>query len=268
MVQIYFTIKWYQTFKLGNIFSVAFLSGFCTLIRPTSIFVIIIPLLIGIANFDDLKLRFLVFIKHKTQLLFAVFIFFIPWIPQFLYWKIYTGSFIFYSYGKEGFDFTTPQLINVLFSFRKGWLLYTPIMVFSLIGFYHLYKINKGLFFPITVYFLITFYVLSCWWCWSWGGSFSNRGLIESYAFLAFPMAAFYNWFNKKIPKITLRIAVVILIAYNLLQTYQYCAVVIHWDNMTKESYIYSLFKLKYTDEQRAYFNTLLEVHSDLPIKN
>ena len=258
---LYFTIKWYKSFKWKHLLIVSILCGYCTLIRPTSIFVIFISLLFGINNLNDIKIRFSLFVKYRNQFLLASITFIIPWLPQFLFWKIYTGSFMFYSYGNEGFNFRSPEIANVLLSFRKGWLVYTPIMTFALLGFYQLYKAKSGLFYPIIIYFLVTFYVLSCWWCWSWGGSFGNRGLIESYAFLALPMAAFFKKFNT----IILKIVLLILISFNLLQTYQYSAVVIHWDNMTKESYKFSLFKLKYTDEERLYFNSLLEVQSDSP---
>ena len=147
----------------------------------------------------------------------------------------------------------------MLFSFRKGWLLYTPIMIFSLIGFYFLYHKVREYFYAINLFFISTFYVLSCWWFWSWGGCFSNRALIESYVFLAFPIASFFSYFLETKSWRIIKPIIFLLVVFNLYQTYRYKTVIIHWDQMTKESYKYGFFKLHFNDREREEFNKLLE---------
>ena len=43
-------------------------------------------------------------------------------------WKWQTGSWVVYSYKDEGFDFMHPHFWEFLFSFQKGWLLWSPII--------------------------------------------------------------------------------------------------------------------------------------------
>ena len=66
------------------------------------------------------------------------------------YWKYTSGKFIINPYGAsnagEGLELLNPHLLEVLFSFRKGWFIYTPLMLFTLVGFKELYKNNKVLF--------------------------------------------------------------------------------------------------------------------------
>ena len=136
-------------------------------------------------------------------------------------------------------------------------------MILAVLGFYFLYKQKSPFFIANLAIIVSAIYILSCWWCWSWGGSFSIRALIDYYPYLAFGLAAF---FNATIAELKSKLVIGLtyfLVFYSLLQTYQYTTVVIHWDNMTKESYLFSIGKLKYTEQERAYFNTLLEVHSD-----
>lgn len=257
------TIKLYNKPSKLTTIGIGVLIGLITLIRPTGALVSVFVFLFGCTTWVDIKTRFFWWITNWKNILAIAFLTLLVWSPQLYYWKMQSGEYFFYSYGQEGFNFLKPQLLNVFFSFRKGWLVYTPIMSFSLVGFYFLYKQKSA--FTLSTLALITlvFYVLSCWWCWSWGGSFSIRAFVDYYPYLAFPLAAF---FKQTIELMKSKLAIgftILLIAFNLLQTYQYTTVVIHWDNMTKEAYLFSLGKLKYTNEERAHFNTLLEVHSN-----
>lgn len=82
--------------------------------------------------------------------------------PQMLYWHYKTGMYIYDSYKNPGvgLDYLSPHIINVLFSYRKGWLLYTPVMIFSLIGFYFLYKKIGRFFMPVLFISLFRFTLL------------------------------------------------------------------------------------------------------------
>jgi hypothetical protein len=169
------------------------------------------------------------------------------WIPQMLYWKMQTGHFIHHSYGQEGFFFFSPNITDGLFSFRKGWLLYTPTMAIALLGLILLPKYSKGRTISIAAFTFINIYIIFSWWCWWYGGSFGARAFIESYALLSFPLAALVQWaFSKKIYiKIASMIFFTLLLAHSILQTFQYYYGAIHWDSMTREAYFDSLGRLK-----------------------
>src|SRR5205085_4794981 len=98
---------------------------------------------------------------HLPQIILLVAFAFIPFIPQMIYWKYITGSWIFFSYQHtEGFDFLQPHIFKVLFSFKKSWFIYTPMIIFAIIGILQLRKYNKPIFFAILVFFLANFYLL------------------------------------------------------------------------------------------------------------
>lgn len=262
-VFIYHVIKWRKTAKTKHVFYFSFIAGLVTLIRPTEILILLFPLLIFVSNFSEFKTRLIEIKNLKWKLLLAIFIFFIPIIPQLIFWKIHTGQFLFFSYGtQEGFFFTDPKFYSVLFGWRKGWFIYTPIMILPIISLILMYFKRKDLFFSVIIYFTLNLYLICCWWDWGYGGAFGMRALVQCYAFLIIPFAFFLNWALSKIKKNVLRLMLgTITIAYclfcsynNVFQTYLMKNSLMHWDSMTMEAYKYTFLS---TDINRVYLKTL-----------
>jgi hypothetical protein len=259
---IYLTIKWHHHQHWRYMTGIAFISGMATLIRPSEGLVIMIPLLFAIYNRSSFNGKMVLLWRNKWQLLVAAIVFVLPLLPQLFYWKYATGNWVFYSYGEsERFFFNDPKLLDVLFSYRKGWLLYTPLMALALAGFFTM-KIRARVFFiGVLLFFLINLYLLSSWWSWWYGGSYGMRSFVQYYAFFAFPMAAFFAWVIYKL-RLKMRILVIVVlpfIALSLFQTYQYKKVYIHWDSMTKEAYWMVFGRLNLSPEESARFNAALK---------
>ena len=125
----------------------------------------------------------------------------------------------------------------VLFGFRKGWFLWTPLAFTGLLGYLFYLKKNIFAFFSFTVFFLAVTYVLSCWWCYSYGSSFGAREFIE---FLAFPAIGFVLLFRNlasKRAKYILGTVCILFVGLNQLQAYQYKHFILLWDDMNEEKY-------------------------------
>ncbi|MBK6283998.1 MAG: hypothetical protein IPF54_16290 [Draconibacterium sp.] len=82
---------------------------------------------------------------------------FIVWIPQMMYWYSITGHFFVNSYPDEQFFWGNPHFIDGLFSYRKGWLLYTPVMIFALLGIPFLFKKLKEFSWSILIFILLAY---------------------------------------------------------------------------------------------------------------
>lgn len=244
---MYLNEKWHEKQSWKNSILLGLVLGLISLVRPTNCIIIIIFLLYNVYSKSSFIDKITLFIKnYKKILIFALFTF-IVWIPQLLYWKSVTGSWLYYSYGEyENFYFTNPKIFEVLFSFRKGWLIYTPVMIFSIIGIGMLWKMNKKYFFPILIFLIINIYIISSWWSWWYGGGFGMRPMIESYALLAIPLACFFKWISQKKSYVKVpTIAIVTLFTfYTAFNTIQYYYGAIHWASMTKEAYIDSFGRI------------------------
>jgi hypothetical protein len=105
-----------------------------------------------------------------------------------MYWKYITGELFFNSYVGEQFYFNNSHVLKGLFGFRKGWLIYTPIMLFSILGIYFLRNQLKHFFASISITLFIYIFVIFSWWCWWYGGSFGQRAMIDIYPLLAIPL--------------------------------------------------------------------------------
>ncbi|OQY04838.1 MAG: hypothetical protein B6I20_02390 [Bacteroidetes bacterium 4572_117] len=258
---IFLTISWYKKPSLKNTVLMGLLSGLIVLVRPTNILILLFFVFWDIKNIKDLQGRLVLFYNQYRKLLIMAFFAFLVWLPQLLYWKIQTGNFLYFSYGDEGFFFDKPQIISGLFGYRKGWLLYSPIMIFALAGVFVLKNNLKAFFLPVLLFVGLNIYVVLSWWAWWYGGSFGLRAFIDSYAILIFPLAAIISvLFNNKKKKIRIIVLAmsVLFIAHGIFQTRQYYHGAIHWDSMSKAAYWNSFGRLKPTKE----FNGLL-IHPD-----
>lgn len=237
---LYTTIRWYDRPTHGRAFQMGLTCGLITLIRPSEIVCLLIPLFWNAGSWKQFIFRFKIM---KTNI-FHVLSFVAPAIiigsVQLLYWKITTGSWIFYSYDNpgEGFRFFPPYIYEFLFSFRKGWFVYTPLMIFAFIGFYHLHKRSKAWNLAILLFVLADLWIVSSWSCWWYaGGSFSARAMLPAYVLLSLPLASLIEdvllhrarWFA-----VFIGLALIVL---NLFQTWQFETGIIDKERMTKDYY-------------------------------
>ena len=215
-------------------FLLAMLSlGIVTLIRPVNLMVLLsIPFLSG--SYAVFKNRMVMLISSPVAMMSAILAFLAMVSVQLFIYKVETGSFLVYSYGGEKLDLLKPHLIDFLFSYKKGFFVYTPLAFLALFGSAFWWKKNRFAFFTWAGFLLTVVYVLSSWWMWFYGGSFSSRVMVEYLTFFFIPLALWLS--NTKYLK-QLKMVIIILILVNMMQTYQYQYGYIHWSDMNKERY-------------------------------
>lgn len=161
---------------------------------------------------------------------------------QLFYWKFQTGNWIYWSYGSESFYFLKPHLIEGLIGFRKGWFLYTPLMILGCVG---LFMSPKRIALSITLFLMLFTYVVFSWWNWWYGGSLGCRPMLDVYVFLAVGLAYFYQYIQnhqKKYVKIMLSTITILFVVYGMKLNIQGFYEWIHWDGMTYTSWKKSIF--------------------------
>jgi hypothetical protein len=254
LITIFFhtLLRWYEEGSWGRTFLLGLLFGLIVLIRPTNILILMLLLFWGIDSWTLFRERIQFFLRNIPKLLVMILAFLLPWIPQFLYWKMITGQFLYYSYAAHGdrFYFDNPHIIESLFSYRKGWLLYTPLMVFAIIGLIPLKKMIRGARLPIILYLVLMIYVMSCWWTWWFGGGFGGRIYIDMYGILALPLAALVTVIltnKKKLVQYVLTGLLAGLALFQLFQTRHYVQTAIHWDSMSKKAYWFNFMRLRHS---------------------
>lgn len=247
---IYFTIKFYDSPTLLKSLIIGLILALVSVVRPTNVVVALIFLLWNISNFEQFKKRILFFIEKYYHLVAILIVFVLIWLLQLNYWKHVTGSWLYYPYGEEGFFFLKPKILEVLFSFRKGLFIYTPVMVLAFLGFFYLWSLYRILLIPLVIFTILNMYIISSWWCWWYGGSFGLRAFIESYAVMSLPLAALTERFiiRKSIKhNILIWFVSVFFILLNIFYQCKYNNNSIHYDSMTRHSWIETIDKFKPT---------------------
>lgn len=236
------TIQWHGTPRLRSALLIGASAGLITLVRPSEGVCILIPLLWLPEGEHGWTRKWKLLKSHVGQTALAALAFIVAASPQLLYWHAVTGQWIFYSYVNpgEGFDFLPPHIADFLFSFRKGWLLYTPLMAFALIGIPLLWKKRREAFWAVLVFFLADLWVISAWSCWWYaGGSFSSRSLVPAYVVLAIPLGVCLQAVHqRKGWRIPLRAVIGLFVALNLFQTWQWQRRILPKDRITKAYYL------------------------------
>ena len=246
-VFIWHTILWHDKPTFKRLFGLGALGGFITLIRPSNIIILLFFHLYNVYSVKLLKEKVLFVFRKFPWFLGMLAAFLVVWIPQFIYNLHFTGQLFFYSYTDEKFFFNNPQIWDGLFSYRKGWLVYTPMMAISVIGMIVLFFKKKEFSWGTLIFMTANVYIIFSWWCWWYGGSFGQRTMVDSYGMLAIPLAvvlAELAKMKKWIYKVAIGI-VFVLIALNLFQMQKYVRGSIHFADMTKAAYWHSFWHIK-----------------------
>lgn len=240
-------LKWYEHFRTRDLLLLSLVWSIMMLSRPTEGLSLLIFLLWGIGNQYTFKSKLDLFLKHKKQILLAALVVFSVVFPQLLYWKTFAGQWIFNSYQNpgEGFEFLYPHTFEFLFSFRKGWFIYTPLMVIAVIGIYRLRKTLPEAYLAYAVFFPVVIYVLSCWTNWWYAASFGSRPVIQYYPLLLLPLGFMLQyWFSRsRLSKIAIGFVSLFFVVLNLFQSWQMLHFVMSEYRMTWAYYKAIFFK-------------------------
>ena len=221
-VLLWLIIRFYD--KPGFMYAagIGLTTGLMALTRPTEIVAVLLPVTFGMAlGWAPVKDRLVWLFSQYEKVVVAVAMTLGIGMIQLFYWKAVSGDWIVYSYEDQGFSWFKPHIYSCLFSGRAGWLVYTPAMVLSLAGFYTLYKNHKELFPGIFLFSMLFFYITFAWDIWWYGGSVSQRALVQIYPVLAIPVASFLDaTIRKKVWAIFLAVFGLFCVYYNLWMTH------------------------------------------------
>lgn len=229
------------------------LCGIAVWIRPTEIIALLIPLAWHIRNISTCRQQMQAWLKSPQKLL----ILFLPvclfFFIQMLYWKIYSGHWLMYSYGNQGFSWLSPHIRDFLINFRSGWLLYCPLMILALPAvFIMLFRTKNGLVFFIFI--ALAFYITTAWDVWDYGGG-SGRAMVQYYPAISIALASLIQFVLRKKLALLLILFCVPAVYINLWWTYQAHAGTIQVSQASKQYYLKTIGRWSIDPE----YNKLLD---------
>jgi len=122
-----------EKFRKKDLIRLGLLAGLMCLVRSSEIVLFAIPAFYGLRNWATLTRNF-----RRTLPIFLLAL--AVFSAQLIYYKIGTGSWWQNGYAGLGFDWLEPHLLDGFFSYRRGWLIYTPVILLAFIGIFRLPK--------------------------------------------------------------------------------------------------------------------------------
>ena len=229
---LYFTMKWHEKPSIFWASLIGVIVGLASISRPTEAVMLFIPLLWGTQSRESSAEKWKLVRLNKIHLLFLAVFGFLAVLPQLIYWKLATGSFIF-DVGSK-WEFLSPHF-RVLFGWENGWFIYTPVTVFFLLGM--LFMGNYPFRYSVIVFCLLNIYIIIAWHDWQYGATYSCRALTQSYPVFALPFAAFIDRIKTRKWRYLFFLFGLYSIVVNLFQIWQYNKTILHYRDMNRKYY-------------------------------
>ncbi len=210
---LWYTIKWHEEPKSASAFLIGLICGLATISRPTELLIIFIPILWNTQTKEERAAKWALVFSNKKHIYLGALACLIAALPQLLYWKYTTGSFI-YDVGSKWY-FLNPWF-RVLFGPEKGWFLYTPVAILMIAGFF--FMKNKPFRKSVLIFCLLTIWIVISWSDWKYGASYSTRALTQSYPVFALPLACIVTYFFERRKQYIILGIGILLIALNFYQ--------------------------------------------------
>lgn len=226
------TIRWYEKPQAVFAWLTGIIIGLACICRPTEGVMLLIPLCWQSHMNQSFREKILFLKANRLHILYAMAGLFIGVLPQLLYWKRVTGSWVF-DVGSK-WDFLSPHF-RVLIGWEKGWLIYTPVSILFLAGLFLMRNTTFGK--AIRVFCLINIYIIISWHIWRYGASYSCRALVQSYPVFAFPLAAIVHYARHKVWRLLFYVLCLLLLGLNAFQIKQYNDNILHYDEMNFRYY-------------------------------
>ena len=240
----YYLLKVRETKKNKHLIFAALVLGIISSVRPTHALLGILPLLmlrkVYPTNWAYWKA---ILLFPLAGLLFNL--------PQMIYWKVMGGNWFILNMHVEEVIITDPHIFDFLFSYKKGWLLYSPVFLLLIPGFVMLYRQRKALFWPVFGSVLLLIWIFASWECWWFAASFGSRAMVDLYPLLVLPLGFCLVYLTKtRMRRAATMVFVVCTLALSVFQSEQFSIGYLHPDRMTKAHYWYIFGKLSMPDYQ------------------
>lgn len=205
------------------------------LIRPVNVVVVLFTPFF----FENFK-SYLLFLKQIiTKHFFGTLLFLLMPVLgvaiQFTFYYLQTGDFFVMTYEGETFDFKNPEIMNVLFSYRKGIFIYAPLLFLMVL----FILLSTRFWFKRIIFFITMFvfiYITSSWWCWWYGGGLSIRPAIDFYPIIIITVLFLLNYIQPKTKKILLALSIP-FVFFGQLIAFQYSNLLIDTVLMDKQKF-------------------------------
>lgn len=225
----------FESFGRKKLYLISFVFGLLVIVRPSNgIFLFAIPFIAG--DLQNLGNFFKSLKKNIPAVLISILIFSGVIFYQLLIYYLQTDHFLVYSYAEAGFNFLDPHFLDVLFSYKSGLFVYSPILLFSLMGFVYYFRKSFYLGGSLLLFLVLSTYVISSWECWWYGATVWMRPFVDFMTFFSFLTAGAVSLLKFRFRLLHV-LVIAMFIIHNFIQINQFKNYIFLWGGMDKEKY-------------------------------
>ncbi len=195
-----------------------FLAGLIIIIRPLNVILVVTGFFIGGRLKKNWQL--LVHPRFLSPFLISGFL---AVLPQMVYWKYLSGTWVYYAYSGETFSkWDHPQLLAYFFAPHNGMLLYNPLFILIIAGIVLMiiHKNTDG--YTLAVVFVLISYLVASWWMYYFGCAFASRNMVDYMLLFAIPLAWLFSVIKSKTFLNVLIFLAFLFTLYNIKMIYSY----------------------------------------------
>jgi hypothetical protein len=218
---------------------VVFCLGMIALIRPSNIIAAgLVPLFFN--SFQACGVWLKTQMKSKRIVWIVLLLALFPAIQSVLY-HAQCGAWWVDGYPYEHFNFLQPHLWEIWFHPRAGMLLYFPVLLLVVWGWWCWFKQNRFAAMYWSFFLMAATWIISSWWAWHYAGTIGMRALTDHLPWLVLP-ATYLVW--KSWPRWSKQILLMIAVpsfVQGALVNYQAFTGILPHDHMNWDKYTYLL---------------------------
>ncbi len=211
----------------GTYVALGLVIGLATWIRVQNLLLLVVPAIETISLLFlplelDWKKRFHAFMSAVVPLITGIGVLIFPLL---LFWRTVYGNWIVNTYSAASglvFNPLNPHLVEVLFSSDRGLFVWSPVLIFSILGTLPLWRIDRRLTVLLVVNFLFIFYIVASSNMWNGAVAFGARHFVGCTSYFVLGLAAFAAILARRIKTQWLVLAGGVFIIWNFLLIIQY----------------------------------------------
>lgn len=238
---MYLTERWHESHATRTAVLLGLVAGLIVLTRHTNaVFLICLPLY-GVTNRAALRARIGESVRERRSIALMAAVALLLIAPQLAIYYRATGHLLVSSYGSLGFNFSSPRLVDVLFSVRKGLFFWSPLLLLAsagLIGLAFSRHTARNFVTTAAVFLPIHIYLIASWWDWQFGGSYGHRGFVDVLPLFAIGLAAAFTWAGARpLVRVAATVVVTAAVALSVFQMLQYWYGILPFSDTTWDQY-------------------------------
>jgi hypothetical protein len=242
------TEEWWRKPTLRHAIELGAVAALVVLVRHTNgVLLLLIPAY-GVVHIRDVAPAVVRLWARRRSIALMALTFAMVLLPQLLLYRRATTHWLVSSYTGLGLgiNFTSPHILQVLFSTQKGLFFWTPVLLLAVAGVATPVGIAREIRTAAVATLAFNTYVISAFSDWQLAASYGHRGFTDSFAIFAVFLASFFEWSaERRFVRRFVTVMTAAAVALSVVQMIQYWLHIIPMWDTTWDQYVHLFLRFR-----------------------